>query len=269
MSYYFVESFLNRCDPMKPKAKPKSTKQSKAPASPKSTEPVIDLCGKCGQLHARCKAHKKRKSKDDPYEPCNRYPNKGSVNGVCRNHGGESLHGIAHPNFKDGHQSKYMYLPTAELQERARRLASDTINNLTESVSITAMFESRFLERVGTTESTEAWKMLAKAVQEYRLASDEAEAALAFGMIASIVEQGVGESRLINDIYRSQEHQRKLSETISKIKLQTSQALSLENWEWFLSIVLRIIRQNVEDRATLTNIQRDFQLEFRSRSEQP
>lgn len=41
-------------------------------------------CGECGQLHARCLAHKKG---TDPAQPCMRWPVGGELGTVCRFHG--------------------------------------------------------------------------------------------------------------------------------------------------------------------------------------
>lgn len=220
---------------------------------------VEKKCLECGEVHARCIGHKKRKnSPDGKLHPCQKYPLK-SRSG-CRLHGGKTLLGKAHPNFTDGRQSKYQFMPNL-LATRVETLVFDAIENLETSIRIQMTLESQMYEKLGTGESSEAWIKLKTAVTDYDNAyhipdknKSAQEKAKAFGMIKFIVNTGISETFLIRDIQGIQETQRKLTETVTKCRKEIQETYTSEQWNSFLEIVMRIIRNNVDSRQ-LNNIQ--------------
>lgn len=185
-------------------------------------------------------------------------------NGRCRLHGGATPKGIASPHFKTGKSSKYIYLPK-NYAPRLENTITDFITNLEESIAIQKALETRYLEKLGTNESTEAWSKLRKAVSDYDDAThkeDPKEKAIgqaqAFGMIRFIVEDGLSESFLHSDIQRLHEGQRKLSETLSKVRKESQEIYTQEQWMEMLSFLLQIIKNNVKDRKILNNIQTEI-----------
>jgi hypothetical protein len=75
-------------------------------------------------------------------------------NGRCRLHGGKSLHGIAHPGFKDGKRSKYM---PKFLSEAFTRAALDPdLLNLTESIATVEALAADLLSSMSDDEKSNA-----------------------------------------------------------------------------------------------------------------
>lgn len=175
----------------------------------------------------------------------------------CRSHGGKTRKGPDSPLYKHGRfatASKINFIPDAKLIERTQSLAHDLIANLDDSVKIGAMIESRYLERIGTTESTAAWTELKKAVGAYKAAEDEVEKAIAFAVIDKIVEQGLGEVHLIRDIQAAQESQRKITETAIRGRKERSETMTNEQFNWGLAKLVHIVTTHVADRNTLAKI---------------
>lgn len=177
-------------------------------------------------------------------------------NGRCRMHGGATPNGIASPHFVNGKTSKYFYLPE-NLKSRASGLLNDTIKNLEESINIQKALETQYLEKLGTGESTEAWIKLQKAVKEYDEA-EPADRAYAFGMIRFIVKDGLNASFLNRDIQNIQESQRKLTETLSKVRKEAQEIYTQEEFGMFAGIILRILKDAIDDRRLLGKIQTEF-----------
>lgn len=180
-------------------------------------------------------------------------------------HGGKSKKGVASPTFKTGATSKYAYLPKV-LFSRAENLLTDTLKNLEESIQIQKSLETTYLEKLGTNESTEAWKRLKAAVSEYEQAqftakNDGEKAAIqakAFGMIKWLVNEGLSESFLHLDIARCHESQRKMTETLSKCRKEQQEIYTAEELNQILGIFLGIVKRNITDRAVLSNIQTEI-----------
>lgn len=187
----------------------------------------------------------------------------------CRIHGGKSPKGMASPHFKSGQFSKLDYLPK-KLAGRIEKIYGDQLVNLEQSIEIQKTLETRYLEKLGSTESTEAWVKLKKAVSEYNEASHDPDQAKritgqakAFGMINFIVNEGLSESFLHRDIQAIHESQRKITETLSRCRKEKQEIYTQEELNQILEIYLRAVRNNVADRGTLTNIQKDIESNVR------
>jgi hypothetical protein len=234
-------------------------------AKQKQETKVLDVCAKCGQVHTKCLAHKRRKDTSLPLEPCGQWPAKGDRNRKCGIHGAKTPKGEASPHFKTGQHSKYSYLP-ANVRERVELMAGDAIENLERMLNTQAALETRAHERLGTGESSEAWLRLRQAVREYDGADFMAEEpqalvrAKAMGMIRFIVDGGLSDAYAVRDIQSIHETQRKTTETLTKCRKDIQETYTLTQWEMFMSIVMRVIKNNV-DRTTLAKLQRDFGLE--------
>jgi hypothetical protein len=177
-------------------------------------------------------------------------------NGRCRIHGGKSLKGLAHPNFREGRNSKYLYLP-ARLTPRFEELIGDEIENLAESITIQRTLETTLLEQLDTDETPGAWKRLKRLVADYRKAS-EVERTKVFRKIAEVVEKGVDQASLFDRIGRTHESQRRLTETLIKARQAVQETYTEEQWNTLLGIVLRVVLNNVPDASARDRIQTEL-----------
>ncbi|MEZ5427292.1 MAG: hypothetical protein R2747_13565 [Pyrinomonadaceae bacterium] len=185
-------------------------------------------------------------------------------NGKCNKHGGKTPKGFASPNFKHGKNSKYAYLPS-NFSAQLENLLGDFIDNLEQSIEIQKLLETRLLEKLSTEESTEAWIKLKKAVSDYNDATHDPDPAnraagqsKAFGMIKFIVDEGLNQSFLFRDIQSVHESQRKLSETLSKVRKEAQEIYTQEQWNEMLTVFAQILKTNITDSQTLKNIQDDL-----------
>lgn len=203
----------------------------------------------------KCNAKSKRTG-----NPCRNVAVSGSTK--CRMHGGKTPRGIASPHFKTGANSKFAYLP-GNYFARIEKVAGDQIENLEQSIEIQKVLESKYLEKLNSTESTEAWKRLHQAVREYDEATHEAKDAAdkaarqaqAFGMIRFIVKEGLSETFLHRDIQAIHETQRKISETISKMRKEQQDIYTREQWIELMVTLAGVLRETIKDRSVLSAIQ--------------
>lgn len=195
--------------------------------------------------------------------------------GKCRIHGGKSFSGIASPTFKNGKNSKHQYLPP-NFSSRLETVISDHIENIEHSIEIQKTLETTYLEKLGTNESTEAWSKLRQAVKDYDEAShnpDPAKAnqgkAQAFGMIRFIVNEGLSQAFLYRDIQSIQESQRKLSETLSKVRKEAQEIFTHEQWNEMLSTLVAVLKNNIPDQKILQAIQEELYARSNNNEQNP
>src|SRR5204863_58364 len=82
--------------------------------------------------------------------------NPGGPNGRCKFHGGASLSGPAHPNWKGGRYSKYV---PKDLLERYHQAARDpNLVAMHDEIALVDVRVSQLLEAVGETGNTKLWR---------------------------------------------------------------------------------------------------------------
>lgn len=181
-----------------------------------------------------------------------------SANGKCDLHGGKSLSGPAHPSYKTGHRSKYTYLPPV-LTARIEAMNFDLIENLEESVKTQIALETRLNEQFGEGCSLERWAELKaeldwfeNAERMYQLSDGEKEieepdARDCITRVSDLVKRGLQDARheeqLADRLRTSHESQRKLSETISKVRKESQEIYTQEQWNVMLNILLNVTRK--------------------------
>lgn len=160
----------------------------------------------------------------------------------------------------DDKDSKLKYLPP-EFAARLENVISDHIENLEHSIRIQKSLETTYLEKLGTGESAEAWSRLQKAVSAYDAAlaaGNQAAQAQAFETIRFIAGDGLGRAFLYRDIQSIQESQRKLSETLSRVRKEAQEIYTHEQWNELLSVLIQVLKSNIRDTVILQAIQRDL-----------
>lgn len=183
------------------------------------------------------------------------------LNGRCRTHGGKSLSGTAHPAFTTGRQSKYLYLPKL-FTARIEALTYDSIGNLEDSVKTHIVLETRINEQFAEGCSLERWQEVrgvlgayADHKRLYELSTDDKpieppdpDAYLA--RFTELVNQGLQDARneelLAERLRTNHEAQRKLADTISKIRKESQETYTQEQWNAFMNVQLNILREVLE-----------------------
>ncbi len=192
--------------------------KSKLPMDPNDS---CEKCAKCDKHHPFCLAHKRRGSnapENMPFQPCFQSPAKMSATNKCRNHGGETPSGPASANFKDGKFTKYSFFKDKNFVGRLEKLAGDSLDNLEETLLVIQGIQTLQYEKFGSGESTGAWIKLREAVSEYKT-DEKNRQSYHFAMIERIVNEGLGDALLIRDMQNTAQTERKLVETIEKVRL--------------------------------------------------
>jgi hypothetical protein len=170
------------------------------------------------------------------------------ANGRCRLHGGKANKGVTHPGFQTGKHSKYLYLPPV-LTARVEELTGDALQNLEESIKIQRSIETQLLEKLGTGESPDAWNALGKIIDAD---DEEMPPAAKLAAIRSVVDGALGELSLQQRIQSIHDTQRKLTETLSKVRKEAQETFTLEQWNAMLHTVMLAARKAITDPKTLT-----------------
>lgn len=184
----------------------------------------------------------------------------------CKFHGGASLSGIAHPNFKHGKYSRYL---PARLSERYQNARTDKdLLSLRDDIAVTEARISELLEKIDTGESGEVWKKLGvagNAFQEAYATGNTDKLLAAVENIRVLVKDGQAETSLWLELQTLQEHRRKLTETENKMLIAKQQMISVEQLMIYIGVILDTIRthviQNTEKQVgtkILNGISQDF-----------
>lgn len=193
--------------------------------------------------------------------------------GRCLRHGGKSLSGPASATFKDGHKSKYMYLPPM-LAARIENMALDIIDNLEESVKTHVVLETRINEEFTAGCSLERWSELRGLMTAFKDAQrtyelndgkkeiEEPDPLEYLTEVSELINSGLliarHEEILAERLRTNHEIQRKLSETVSKIRKETQETYTQEQWNVFFNAVMGVLLRRISDARLLSDITTDF-----------
>jgi hypothetical protein len=194
-------------------------------------------------------------------------------NGKCRMHGGKSLSGIAHPNFKMGRYSK-----SGPLALRARIAEAeqdeDTLNS-TPSINLLDARIAELLDKLPDDEEarkaarsllahlSEARTQHAKANDEKRKPEEREEARMAFFSAlehawlyqAEVSEYALLQSDTWSEVYSVLNQRRTQVDTEIKRITAAAETMAEDKARVMFGHILHVVRQNITDRATLQRIQ--------------
>jgi hypothetical protein len=157
--------------------------------------------------------------------------------------------------YKTGRYSKYL---PARLAERYHESEQDP--DLLELRSGIALTDSRLedlLKRVDSGESGQAWALAKAALSAFRKAGadgDEKAANQAFRELSDIIDKGMSDYAAWNEVQAVLEQRRRLVESERKRLVDMQQMISTDRAMLLIGAVTDIIRRNVSDRATLSQI---------------
>lgn len=182
------------------------------------------------------------------------------ANGRCYLHGGKSLSGIASPKFKTGRYSKYL---PAQLQDRYQEAVSDPdILSLNEDVALLRSLVFKHLESMSTGDTHPSWKLAYSALQKLKKAiatgdgvylssaMEEMEAVITPNYRAAVAEDKV--TGYIDQLGRIADKERRLL-------IDRQQVITVERMMLMITAIAAIVKQHVDDRNTLRDIQTDIQ----------
>lgn len=185
----------------------------------------------------KCNARKKNSRGYCPRPPM--------TNGRCKEHGGKTPRGLANHSFMTGKTSKSQYLPPA-LRSRYEELNVTAIENLEESIKVQVAMETRLHDQLSTGESFQAWQLVKEAIADYDYATtDEAKDGVVARM-KQITTSGLTAYGVRKDIQSIHESQRKLTETLSKVRKEVQETFTLEQYNEMLNTLLNILRVELD-----------------------
>jgi len=185
-----------------------------------------------------------------------------AVNGkrVCTVHGGLTPGGLASPNLKTGRYSKYL---PAQLQDRYQEAVSDPdILSLNEDVALLRSLVFKHLESMSTGDTHPSWKLAYSALQKLKkaiatgdavdliTAMEEIEAVITPNYRAAVAEDKV--TGYIDQLGRIADKERRLL-------IDRQQVITVERMMLMITAIAAIVKQHVDDRNTLRDIQADIQ----------
>lgn len=176
-------------------------------------------------------------------------------NGRCYYHGGATPRGIAHPNFKHGKYSKA--LPDRLVQNYQDAINDPELLSLDAEISLVDARLVDLLSRVDSGESGSLWKTAQAVFFEFRRANasgDQEKMTVALTELNRILNLGVEDYRAWDEIGVAIEQRRRLVDSERKRRSEMEVLISSERQMLLIAGILGVIRDNVSDRKTLTNI---------------
>ena len=181
----------------------------------------------------------------------------GAINGTskCRMHGGASLAGIAHPNFKTGRYSKD--LPARLAARYGEALADPQLLELRDEIALVGTRQSELLGHLDTGLSLQHWKDAQAAHGELLAAirgKDTAALQIALTALGAALDAGAGDYAVWQEVTEMTEQRRKLVDSEHKRLVAMQQMISTEQAMALLARITESIRKHVSDPRTLAAV---------------
>jgi hypothetical protein len=177
----------------------------------------------------------------------------------CRMHGGASLVGIAHPNFKTGRYSKH--LPTRLAARYGEALADPQLLELRDEIALVGTRQSELLSHLDSGMALQRWKDAQAAYSEAREAitrRDSAGLQIALLALGEALDAGAGDYAVWQEITEMTEARRKLVESEHKRLVAMQQMITSEQAMTLLAVITDTIKRHVHDPAALAAISAEF-----------
>lgn len=188
-----------------------------------------------------------------PNGPCKAYPLKGRTR--CRNHGGASPVGVAHPNFKHGRYSKAVPRHLASLYDAARN--DPDLLALNEEIALVDTRLQATLARATTGEAGKVWQQLGETWRAFLKARARGEVAEMEGLlmdIGTLIGKGGNEAAAWSEVMDLIERRRRLTESEGKRRVQMQQMVTVDRMDALMAQVVDVLRSEVTDTGTLRRI---------------
>lgn len=187
------------------------------------------------------------------------------LNGRCRFHGGKSLSGPAHPNFKHGRRSKYF--PGRLLERYQEALADPNLISLSDDVALVEARIDELSRQIGGRHPEVLWKTLEGINQRLQTSIRERDTTKTAALLTELeatIKEGAGDAALFQEIFAAQDHKRKLTESWGAQMLRSDQVMTVAQVMMVAQSFLKAVLDNVTDRESITKISqiaRDFVLD--------
>lgn len=185
------------------------------------------------------------------------------ANGRCDVHGGKSIHGIAHHNYKDGRTSKYPKVPKIILEGYEALQSDPELLNLSDDAALLAARVNQLLGRLESGEAKERWRLVKEAWRTFRTAQKMQDQITMADMVKNLdfLLSGDPHDYLVwDDIIKTMKEYRATAAQEQKRRLEMNALISVEEALAFAGQILTIVKDNVSDPKELTAIRMEAQL---------
>lgn len=182
-------------------------------------------------------------------------------NGRCKFHGGASLAGPAHPNWKGGRHSKYLPKDLAERYQEAR--IDPHLTDLKDELALVDVRIAQLLEALGETGSARLWKEARTKFDAFKRAGGKGKAAvgearLALQQVDDILASGLTAAATWDDLREMLDLRRRLSESETRRLRDRHQMIPIAQVIQLMTLLVDEVKQRVTDREVLTAISGRF-----------
>lgn len=182
-------------------------------------------------------------------------------NGRCKFHGGASLSGPAHPNWKGGRHSKYM---PKNLLDRYQHAEQDPhLISLRAEVVLVDVRISQLLETIGEHGGTSALKAIRARLQEFKDCGRKGDKALGSARLAlqkleDEIDAAMTAALTWDELRETIDLRRKLTETETKQLKDLQQMISIAQMTAAMGRLLEAVTRHVADPITLRAVHQEF-----------
>jgi hypothetical protein len=174
-------------------------------------------------------------------------------------HGGATLVGTAHGNFKTGRYSKY--LPERLAGRYAEAMADVKLLELKSEVALIDVRLGELLTHLDSGLSLQHWKDAQAAHSDVMAAiraKNSAAMLTALGALGTALDAGMGDYLVWAEILDTTEARRKLVESEHKRLVAMQQMITAEQAMVLLAVITDTVRKHVSDPSTLSAISADL-----------
>lgn len=179
--------------------------------------------------------------------------------GRCKNHGGMSLSGVAHPGFKKGRFSKA--LPSRLIERYEEALEDDKLADFTEDLAVIDARLSDLLLSMDEGGGAQIFREVKESFESFQVASSEGDTQAmreSLRRLDSAIKRGGKEAYLWSELRQLQEQRRKIILAQAKHLQLTNQTVTVTKVNLLISALLDAVRRNVGDPKTLRDINNEF-----------
>ncbi len=191
-------------------------------------------------------------------KPCKK-PGVGA-GGRCKFHGGESLSGPAHPNFRHGRHSKYM--PSALAERYATAARDPDLTSMRDEIALSDVRIGQLLEALGETGNTRLWKASVIAFNQFKAAGGKkgavVAARVALKQLEEVLTQGLTAAATWDELRETLELRRRLAESEVKRMKDLHQMITMGQALALLGRMAEATKTHVKDRAALAAINAEY-----------
>lgn len=183
--------------------------------------------------------------------------------GRCHLHGGKSLRGIAHPNWKTGRYSKW--LGDKVLDKYLEAINDPELLSTRDEMAVLRARAMQILDEIDVGDSKLIWRNLRKAFRAFEkayAANDEDRVNEHLLEVRRLVYAGGQDWEKWAELQAIFENIRRLAETERKRLVEMQQMITSERAYNFVTRLAEIVRAHVDDPKALNAISDDFRREL-------